>query len=245
MNNQYNDKLTGQQAFYLSEELDSAKRLLQYGMHTLGSAVFIDTTREPVLTLLSIGVEKLLKLALGYVYLDKNREWIPAKILKKDYGHDLKKMDAALRRVIEEGINKATHPQYVKDALHELERDPLWPLILDTLDRYGKSGRFYYLDALGDNPQTQESPKDYWEKVENKVIEMDPSLQDLLHRYISRECRREEYIQTLTAKIAESLETWRELIAVAAKQGVLGDRAKTLGCDLKLAERQVEGDTIY
>lgn len=242
MVNQYNDALTQLQESYLMQEIDSAKRLVQYGIHTLRSAVSIETTREPILTLLSIGVEKLLKLALGCAYLDENHEWIPAKTLKK-YGHDLKEMDSLLREVIEQRVNKATHPQCVKDVLHELERDLLWPLVLDTLNRYGKSGRFYYLDALGNNCQEDKSPKHYWEKVEDEARKMDPSLQDLLHRYISRECRREEYIQTLTAKIAECLETWRELIAVAAKQGVLGDRAKDWGHSLKLPESQVEGGT--
>ena len=62
------------------------------------NAAFIDTAQDPILTMLSIGVEKQFKLALGLLNVEDNGEWLPSKRLKDEYGHDLIKMDRVLRK---------------------------------------------------------------------------------------------------------------------------------------------------
>ena len=59
MKSRYDDELTMQQSLNLEQESDSAKHLLSYGVRTLRTAAFIETTRDPIMTMLSIGVEKL------------------------------------------------------------------------------------------------------------------------------------------------------------------------------------------
>ena len=94
---------------HLIQESDSAKHLLAYGIRALRTAAFIETTRDPIMTMLSIGVEKMLKLGLGLVHVEDNRVWLPARVLKYDYRHDLIKMEALLRESIRNNVDRATH----------------------------------------------------------------------------------------------------------------------------------------
>ena len=92
MGNPYEDDLTMLQGIQLIQESDSAKHLLAYGIRALRTAAFIETTRDPIMTMLSIGVEKALKLGLGLNHLAATRSWLPLAVLKNDYRHDLIKM---------------------------------------------------------------------------------------------------------------------------------------------------------
>lgn len=98
----------------LIQESDSAKHLLAYGTRALRTAAFIYTTRDPIMTMLSIGVEKLLKLGLGLLHVEDNRVWLPARVLKNDYRHDLIRMESLLREAIRKKLDRATC-RYVVD----------------------------------------------------------------------------------------------------------------------------------
>lgn len=90
---QLDDGLTVPQGLQLIQESDSAKHLLAYGLRALRTAAFIETTRDPIMTMLSIGVEKMLKLGLGLNHLAATRCWLPLVVLKNEYRHDLLKME--------------------------------------------------------------------------------------------------------------------------------------------------------
>lgn len=55
--------------------MTSTRNLLAYGIRVIRTGAFIDTTRDPILTMLSIGVEKLYKLTLGLIALDCDHKW--------------------------------------------------------------------------------------------------------------------------------------------------------------------------
>lgn len=142
MKSRYDDELTMQQSLNLEQESDSAKHLLSYGVRTLRTAAFIETTRDPIMTMLSIGVEKLLKLSLGLLHVEDNRRWLSLEVLKNEYRHDLIKMERLLRETIQERADRATHRYYVDQALTAVENDPVWPPLVAALNRYGKEGPF-------------------------------------------------------------------------------------------------------
>ena len=166
MKSRYDDELTMQQSLNLEQESDSAKHLFAYGVRTLRTDAFIETTRDPIMTMLSIGVEKILKLSLGLLYVEDNRQWLPLEVLKNEYRHDLIKMESLLREAIQERADRAAHRYYVDQALTEVENEPVWPPLIAALNRFGKEGRFYYLDVLAENPQREESPQSYWVAAE-------------------------------------------------------------------------------
>ena len=62
---QVQDGLNQTQAFALIFETTSTRNLLGYCLWALRNARFWETTRDPILTMLSIGGEKLLKMSLG------------------------------------------------------------------------------------------------------------------------------------------------------------------------------------
>lgn len=242
MKSRYDDELTMQQSLNLEQESDSAKHLLAYGVRTLRTAAFIETTRDPIMTMLSIGVEKLLKLSLGLIHVEDNRQWLPLEVLKNEYRHDLIKMERLLREAIQERADRATHRYYVGQALTAVKNDAVWPPLIAALNRYGKEGRFYYLDALAENPQREESPQSYWDEAERAALLAEPDLNNLFSRMISDFSLSDEFYQRLNARVADSLEKWWNLVAMAATQGVLGERGKAWGHGIKAVGRQIVGD---
>lgn len=242
MRNPYDDDLTMLQGIQLIQESDSAKHLLAYGIRALRTAAFIDTTREPIMTMLSIGLEKTLKLGLGLNHLAETRSWLPLAVLKNDYRHDLIKMERLLRDAIRQNIGRATHAFYVRAALEAVDTDPVWPSLVTALNRYGREGRFYFLDALADNPQKEESPQSFWDAIERVALENEVELNDLFHRMISDYSLSDEFSRRLNERIADSLQRFWDLVAMAGVQGVLGDRGKGWGHDFKLIGRQIVGE---
>jgi hypothetical protein len=241
--NRYDDDLSQLQEINLIQESDTAKHLLAYGIRVLGKAEFIETTRDPITTMLSIGVEKLLKLALGLLHVQgNNRVWLPARVLKNDYRHDLIKMEALLREAIRDNVDRATHRYYVDQALAAADTDPVWPPLVSALNRYGQEGRFYYLDALAENPQRDESPQTFWDAAERVAVENDPELNALFQRSLKDFSLSEEFYRKLNERLADSLQRFVDLVTMAAVQGVLGDRGKAWGHDFKTIGRQIAGD---
>lgn len=149
------------------------------------------------MTMLSIGVEKMLKLGLGLNHLA---------------------------------------------ALSAVEDDPVWPPLVAALNRYGQEGRFYYLDALAENPQREESPQVFWDAAEHVALESESELNDLFNRMLNDNSLSDEFYRKLNDRIADSLQRYWDLVAMAGVQGVLGGRGKGWGHDFKLIGRQIAGD---
>jgi hypothetical protein len=238
----YDDDLSQLQAMNLIQESDSAKHLLAYGTRALRTAAFIDTTRDPIMTMLSIGVEKLLKLGLGLMHVEDNRVWLPARVLKNDYRHDLIKMESLLREAIRDKLDRATHRHFVDQALAAVDADSVWPPLVAALNRYGQEGRFYYLDALAENPQREESPQTFWDAAERVALEHEPQLNGLFERMLNDFSLSDEFNRNLNNRMADSLQRFWDLVTMAAVQGVLGDRGKAWGHDLNTIGRQVADD---
>jgi hypothetical protein len=92
-------------------------------------------TRDPILTMLSIGVEKLYKLTLGLIALDVDKQWPSAKVMKAN-GHKLGDMH---QKVIEELRERTrSKSQYVRGLLAEVESDPVVIPVIEALDMYGR-----------------------------------------------------------------------------------------------------------
>lgn len=242
MGKQFDDDLTVLQGMQVIQESDSAKHLLAYGIRALRTAAFIETTRDPIMTMLSIGVEKMLKLGLGLNHLAATRAWLPLAVLKNEHRHNLIKMEGLLREAIRENVGRATHPYHVNEALAAVDNDPVWPSLVIALNRYGQEGRFYFLDALADNPQREEGPQVFWDTAERVALENEPELNDLFHRMIGDYSLSDEFYRKLNERMADSLQRYGDLVAMAGVQGVLGHRGNGWGHDFKLIGRQIAGD---
>lgn len=224
--------LTTAQALALDAEITSARNLLAYGERVVRTAPFADTTRDPSLTMLSIGVEKLLKVSLGLSILDETGSWPSASIMKSEFRHGLKQMDSNLRTRLREGVRGKEYEEFISGLLQTLEDDPVWPAILDALDRYGQSGRFYYLDLLGDNPQSFENPARIWDDAENIAVDSNAELEAMRSRALNDlqdQGLWDNFVAALNTAIADSIHRWWEVICVLGRHGVLGDDNKAFG----------------
>ncbi|MFE9658299.1 hypothetical protein [Micromonospora sp. NPDC006431] len=223
--------LDRQQGFALIAEMTSTRNLLAYGIRVLRTGAFIDTTRDPILTMLSIGVEKLYKLTLGLAALDQDHKWPSAEEMKA-WGHKLVLMhEAVLTELCSRTADKSL---YVRELVAEVEADPVVPPLVEALDMYGRMGRFYYLDQLGDSPQPWVSPNDAWQKVESAAL-ADPAVA-AVHRAATADIGNNEvwdrFIRALKERIATAIERVWIMVAVSGRNHALGETGSTFGFEV-------------
>lgn len=229
----------------LIQEIDSAKHLLAYGERAVRGAAFVDTMRDPIMTMLSIGVEKLLKVAVGLVALDEHGAWPTKTVMKREFGHGTANLDRMLRGKLQAGIVGKSYEDYIQGLFNAVEADPVWPVLLDALDAYGRSGRFYNLDLLADEPQSWDSPSEKWTLVENCAIDASPELQALRDAgFAGDNTAFDQLTRDINNAIADSLHRWWEAIAVLGRHGVLGDHNKAFGFEVHpdAVGRQIIGE---
>lgn len=222
--------LDQQQRFALLAEMTSTRNLLSYGIRVIRTGAFIDTTRDPILTMLSIGVEKLYKLTLGLIVLDRDHKW-PTKSEMLEQGHKLVLMHATVIKELR--LRSADSSQFVRGLLGEVENDPVVEPIIEALDIYGRMGRFYYLDELGDAPQLV-SPEQAWQKIEQAAL-ADPVVATLYQQAMKDprdNSAWQEFIRALHERIAAAVERLWIAIAVCGRNRVLGETGGTFGFEV-------------
>jgi hypothetical protein len=159
------DGLNDTQVFALINETQSAQNLMR------DAVASIEAFREPIVdgdrvfTLASIGVEKTLKLILGCADLSATGDW-PSKKTMQGWGHDINKLNTLAMTMIRENQHLGTAQGYVEVLVERIESNETLRLLFETLTRYGKSGRFHYLDVLGNGESGQyEAPGAYWTEL--------------------------------------------------------------------------------
>lgn len=222
--------LDRQQGLALFAEMISTRNLLGYSLRIIRTASFIETTREPILTMLSIGMEKLYKLALGLIILERDHKW-PSKSEMKKQGHNLVPMHAAVMNELQARIEGKSH--YLRELVTRADNDPVVAPIIEALNLYGRMGRFYYLDQLGDAPQAI-SPETAWQKIEQCAL-ADPKVA-VLHRQATQNVGDsqawDELACALRQRIATAVECIWVSIAVCGQNHVLGETGVVFGFEI-------------
>ncbi|MCD4850584.1 MULTISPECIES: hypothetical protein [Micrococcaceae] len=223
--------LDREKAFALIEEMSSARNLLAYGTRVVRTAAFLETTRDPILTLLSIGVEKLYKLTLGLASLDTNQSW-PTIGQMKGFGHNLADMHSSV--MAELSARTATSTEYVRGLVAEVEADPVVIPLIATLGRYGRSGRFYHLDRLGDAPQPWDSPGEYWQRMEDTVVQdhQVAAAYTAALEASSNNALWDHLASSINQRIADTVERLWTMIAVCGRNHALGEAGTTFGFEI-------------
>lgn len=222
--------LDRQQGFALLAEMTSTRNLLAYGVRVIRTGAFIETTRDPILTMLSIGVEKLYKLTLGLVALDRDHKW-PSKSEMQKQGHKLVSMHSAVMNELH--LRTANKSEYVRERVAEVDNDPVIVPVIEALDAYGRMGRFYYLDELGDAPQPV-SPDETWQSIEQAAL-ADPAVAALYQRamrVVGDNDSWDEFIRALHERIAAAVERIWIAVAVCGRNHALGETGGTFGFEV-------------
>ena len=222
--------LDRQQGFALLAEMTSTRNLLAYSLRVIRTGAFIDTTRDPILTMLSIGMEKLYKLTLGLIVLERDHKW-PTKSEMQKRGHNLVPMHTVVMNELR--ARTADKSQYVRELVAEVDNDPVVVPIIEALDLYGRMGRFYYLDQLGDAPQAV-SPDHAWQKIEQFAL-TDPEVAALYRRAMQNVGDSDawgKFTCALYERIAMAVERIWVAIAVCGRNHVLGDTGVVFGFEV-------------
>ncbi|GLY53769.1 hypothetical protein Lesp01_74250 [Lentzea sp. NBRC 102530] len=207
----------------LSDEVDAAASLLRHGLKVLQSYAFAARDADAVFVCLAGGSEKLLKLSTGLHALDTSGSW-PTKASMTAIGHDIAKLYEHVRGlIVQDAPTRSTAPGFIGELLDKVDNDPYIDQVLDVLGTYAKKGRFYNLDHLADASQPGDSPKQLWEVLHRRLLNLHPDLLMQLASVDKSEAARTE----LNRLIISSISDWQELITRAWRTGVFGNYAKS------------------
>ena len=209
--------------FVLFSELDEAAALTTVGLRTLRELHYVVEESAAVLTLLSIGSEKMLKATMGLSALDANEPW-PSRRTMRGWGHDLRRLNAAAVELYEKQLARSTAPGYIKQLLESCATDSALGSLLDMLSSWGCQARFHRLDELAGSPQAGDSPQVMWEELESRVLNVEPNLVAQLGEVDGYDDAR----RRVNSVLVESFRTWWTLHTRAWMTGVIGADAKRL-----------------
>lgn len=223
------DGLSREQAFDFINEMTSTRNLLAYGIRSLRDAPFIETTLDPILSLLSIGVEKHLKLIRGVIGIDETGGWPPFNAMK---GHDITAMyDSVMAAIRARTIDKS---QFVRDHVNGVDADPVIPALMAVLDRYAHEGRFYNLDRLAERTQKDDPPWSYWSRVESIALS-DPAVNvkySVAMADVSNQTAWNEFHAALQGRVADALDRFWAMVCWVGKNHALGTTGRTLAFEV-------------
>jgi len=224
-----NEPLKTQDVYFFEpfwNEYRAANYLYEFGVNALRNPdiTYLPAIQAPVFALISTGMEKFLKLTLGLISVNRRGIWEDTKTMK-GFGHRLSIMNNIVMDYIKNNLNIATNPKCVELAFKSVPDLPTLNLIIKVLERYANSGRFYYIDELTGNEQSEESPDALWDKVESKICELCPNIHALLSQ-------NEVFEKALGEELACYFAAWRKIIIQAGIQGLFGDRGILMANDI-------------
>jgi hypothetical protein len=213
--------------FALIQEANDAAALFSHGLAVTRAMLDDYTNAVSIMSLLALGAEKMLKLTVGLAALDQSGSW-PTKAEMQAIGHRVLAADVKARATLR--MHQGTAPGHLASLRAEVDADPVLPLILEALDHFGDAGRFYFLDYLGEKPQTRSAPQVLWQGMTDAVLAGDPQMRKAISSFATHKDGR---IQ-LSAAIVGSLTRWWEMYVAAWRTGVIGESAKQIAPEAKL-----------
>lgn len=216
--------LSVQQGFALLSEAQSAQNLMR---DTVASVAAL---REPVIhsdavfTLGSIGVEKISKILLGCAAIEADGRWPTLKMMM-GWGHDIETLVTLLLKTATDHQADAVATGYVSKLIDGVRSSRSMPLLFATLSRYGRSGRFHYLDVLATGTAGEfDAPTEYWNRLETEVASQlggapyGRSPEDF-----------DAFLGAVSASIARELDVWWFTMHRLGVQGCFGELGKKMG----------------
>lgn len=220
------------QAWAYIAEINSTRQLLTFGLETNRNTRVAPTTRDPVLTMLSIGVEKLYKLTLGTIGLHRSGAW-PSFEETKGRGHQVEKMHLEVMTDLRADIPPGKRS--LVERLEEIESDKVLPPLISALDSYGRGGRFHYLDKLG-SKIIFEDPEIAWGRID-AAAQNEPEVSRTRAAAFTdhlESARWNEYSAAAQRRIADSIDRVWDLISLSGQNRVFGELGVSFGAEIRI-----------
>ena len=224
-------ELSQAQHFALINETASIRYALDSADRLLRTAGPFERERDAIFAVCSIGIEKLAKVALCLIEVDKGRGWPPIKVLNKSrdgWGHSIGQMDNRLRDVLASRVAGKEAEVFLRRMLRTVEQDAVWSHVAGSLEAYATMGRFFHRDALaGESADPTHDPAVLWDAAERAAVAASPTLASLqaAEPWTAFEI-------ALLGSVADSIRRWWGMVALMGMHGVLGDAGKSFGGDV-------------
>jgi len=139
----------------ISKEAGLAATCLEQGLTALRKANFAQKWNYyQGFFLLSIGMERLLKLIIVTIYrIEENK--LPNNGELKKYGHDIEQLFLAISN-------------HINPTNNFLSTDTLYPKIISFLSEYASISRYYNLDSLSGKERTLD-PLHKWKEIQDEI----------------------------------------------------------------------------
>ena len=227
-------KFTSQQWLSgLLPEVTSARRVLASADRLLRQDGTLERDLDAVLATYSIGVERLMKLALGTAAVSRGEGWPKTMGFTRDgWGHALDEMDARLRATLREVVAAGDweHKRLLETWTCTLDSDPVWAAVIRTLRNYADAGRYHHLDEMRGGEVKSRSSREMWEEVERVAIDSNESLSAHYQRVLDGAAFDPLELE-LRSAVADAIKRWVSIICLFGFHGVLGDDWRVIGAD--------------
>lgn len=217
--------LSVQQGFALLSEAQSAQNLLRDAVAAIAELREPIVHSDAVFTLGSIGVEKTAKILLGCSSIETTGVWPSIGTMRDEWGHDIDGLVTRLIETASEHQPQAVATGYAATLIARVQSSTTLPLLFATLSRYGRSGRFHYLDVLATGSEGKfDAPTEYWERLETEIVSglggapFDAS-NDEFQAFLGR----------VSAAAAHELDVWWFAMHRLGVQGCFGELGKKIG----------------
>jgi hypothetical protein len=131
-------------------------------------------------------------------------------------------------------VRSSGKSEYVRDRLGAVQADPVVLPLIETLDVYGRMGRFCYLDLLGDEPESWVSSKAAWAKIESAALNdrVVAALHSAAMTNVGDNDVWSRFIRGLNDRIASAIEELWTMVAVCGQNHALGETGRTFGFEV-------------
>lgn len=217
----------------LLPEVTSARRVLASADRLLRQEGNLERDLDAVLATYSIGVERLMKLALGAAAVSSGEGW-PTSMgsTRQGWGHALDEMDARLRATLREAVagGEWEYKRLLETWICTLDNDPVWATAIRALRNYADAGRYHHLDQVRGGEVRSRSSQGMWEEVERAVIDSDEALAAHYQRTIEG-ADFDAFELDLRAAAADAIKRWVSIVCLFGFHGVLGADWRVMGAD--------------
>ena len=226
------DRLSQQQSLALIEELETAKKLIEFGIIDLREQASEGFHHLP-LQLLAQGLERLLKLTYVLAVLEES-DGLPSI-------RDIKAFSHGLERIADQLVVLVAPKHGVQEDLEFIRSDGDLRSLLRLLSNFGQESRYHYLDALLDpsSARVDDDPRLQWSEFEDAFISRRPNWAERLG---TPEGQEDVFHEAATG-IAALVDRLSRAIARMWTQGALPEEAAQfspqLGVFLHLRDEQL------
>lgn len=215
------------------EELEHAIVCLHAGLVRIADRRTVLRADAPTLFLLSIGIERYLKVTVHILHHEKSGQFADYSTMK-GYGHDLLVLEAA---VLSLEAPTARGNLLSREDLAFLKGDELLRKLLECLDAFARSERYFMLDgATGKPMDPDKSPRARWEDILEIASERDPTL------FLDTERARQVVASRLIGRVQRYLRCISQAVCYSTS-GLSGALSSDMRVFLNLKDDELEVPT--